>query len=361
MARWGLIAAAISVTTVITVAGCGSDEGGVPLGGLPTTTTSTSRAPFDGKTIASGEVQKVSDLGGAKMQTLKDDAEIRGYRTSVKVLEFGTAEQIDADGGYRGADGTVLIAFRVSVQVEKGDGDIKGQVTANVSVDGTQRTLNDLISTSSSGSDSPKTTSYVLAVPEKDRRSVDLELKSAGTVQSFDLLEGKPKGDRPKALYRPAEGTTLIQQSLTPATFEIAPKGAFDSTNTVTVSDMYFSYFNPETGAAPSGSDKAWLAFYGSSKTKSPGYYTCVAVPAAHKLIDDKQATYQPTPSSDLPAQPSLVGEASFRAVFEVPGDLTKATFSIAPTQAVCQLSTATYTPVPARGDAKIEVNIPEK
>jgi hypothetical protein len=360
MARWGLFAAAISITTLSTViAGCGSDEGGVPLGGLPTT-TSTSRAPFNGKTVASGEVQKVSDLGGAKMQTLKDDAEIRGYRTSVKVLEFGTADQIDADGGYRGADGTVLIAFRVSVQIEKGDGDINGQVTANVSVDGTQRTLNDLISSSGEGG-SPKTSSYILAVPEKDRRSVDLELKSAGTVQRFDLLEGKPKGDRPKALYRPAEGSTLIQQSLTPATFEIAPKGTFDSTNTVTVSDMYFSYFNPETGAAPSSPDKAWLALYGSSKTKSPGYYTCVAVPAAHKLVDDKQATYQPTPSSNLPAQPSLVGEANFRAVFEVPGDLTKATFSIAPTQAVCQLSTATYTPVPARGDAKIEVTVPEK
>jgi hypothetical protein len=360
MARWGLLAAAISIA-ITGIAGCGSGEGGIPLGGQPTTTTtSKTRPPFNGKTVATGEVQKVSDLGGAKMQTLKDDAEIRGYRTSVKVLEFGTADQIDADGGYRGADGTVLIAFRVSVQIAKGEGDIKGQITANVSVDGTQRTLNDLISSTAEGA-SPKTYSYVVAVPEKDRRSVDLELKSAGTVQSFDLLEGKPKGDRPQALYRPADATMLVQQSLTPATFEIAPKGTFDTTQTVTVSDMYFSYFHPETGAAPSGSDKAWMVFYGNSKTKSPGYYNCAPAPAAHKLVDDKQATFQPAPSSELPSQPPIVGEATFQAAFEVPGDISKATFSVAPTQAVCQLSTATFVPVPARGDAKIEVTVPEK
>jgi hypothetical protein len=364
MARWGLFAAAISITTLTTVlslvAGCSSGEGGVPLGGQPTTTTSKSRPPFNGKTVASGEVQKVDDLGGAKMQTLKDNSEIRGYRTSVKVLEFGTADQIDADGGYRGADGTVLIAFRLSVQIEKGEGDIKGQVTANVSVDGTQRTLNEVIGSTGEGA-SPKTYSYVVAVPEKDRRSVDLELKSAGTVQSFDLLEGKPKGDRPEALYRPANATMLIQQSLTPATFEVAPKGTFDSTHTVTVSDMYFSYFHPETGAAPSGSDKAWMVFYGSGKTKSPGYYICVPAPAAHRLIDDKQATYQPAPSSELPAQSSIVGDTNFKAVFEVPGDIGKTTFSIAPTKAVCQISTGTHATVDARGEAKIEVTVPEK
>jgi hypothetical protein len=360
MARWGLAAAAISITVLSTVVtGCGSGEGGIPLGGQTTTTTSKSRAPFNGKTITSGEVQKVGDLGGAKMQSLSG-AEIRGYRTSVKVLEFGTADQIDADGGYRGADGTVLIAFRVSAQVEKGEGDIKGQVTANVSVDGTQRTLNDLISSTPEGA-SPKTYSYIVAVPEKDRRSVDLELKSAGTVQSFDLLEGKPKGDRPEALYRPANATMLVQQSLTPATFEVAPKGTFDSTHTVTVSDMYFSYFHPETGAAPSGSDKAWMVFYGSGKTKSPGYYICVPAPAAHRLIDDKQATYQPAPSSELPAQSTIVGDTNFKAVFEVPGTITKATFSIAPTKAVCQISTGTHATVDARGEAKIEVTVPEK
>ncbi|MET0237329.1 MAG: hypothetical protein ABW224_21955 [Kibdelosporangium sp.] len=357
MARWGLIAMVVPV--VVATAGCGGGESGIPLGGQPTTTTSKSRLPFNGKTVAAGDVQKVNDLGGAKMQTLAG-AEIRGYRTSLKILEFGTAEQIDADGGYRGVDGTVLIAFRVSVQVAKGDGDIKGQVTANVSVDGTQRTLNELVGSVVEGA-SPKTYSYVVAVPEQDRRSVDLELKSVGTVQSFDLLEGRPKGDRPKALYRPADGTQLIQQSLTPATFEVAPKGTFDSTHTVTVSDMYFSYFHPDTGTAPSSPDKAWLVFHGTGKTKSPGYYTCVPTPDSHRLIDDKQVTYQAAPSSKLPSQTSIVGDTDFKAVYEVPSDIAKATFTVAASKAVCQISTGTYATVDARGEAKIEVTVPEK
>lgn len=356
MKRWG----GLIVAAVLLVSGCGDGEGGVPTGApLTTTSTSKSRAPFHGKTVPAGEVQKVSDLGGAKMQSLKD-AEIRGYRTSVKILEFGTADEIDADGGYRAADGAVLIAFRVSAQIAKGEKNVQGEVVANVSVDGTQRSLKDLIDSTPEG-DSAKTYNYVIAVPE-DRRSVDLELKSSGTVQSFDLLEGKPKGDRPQALYRPARGTTLVQQALTPATFEIAPKNnQFDTTHTVTVSEMDFSYFNPETGAAPSSPDKAWMLLYGSGKTRSPAYSTCSPVAAAHKLVDDKGATYELSPSSEIPANPALVGETNFMAAFEVPADIAKATFTIAPAQAICQLSTATYTPVPARGEAKIEVTVPEK
>jgi hypothetical protein len=356
MRRWG----GLILAGLMLVSACGDSDEGIATGGQPTATStamSTSRPPFNGRTVEAGEVQKVSELGGAKMQPLKD-AEIRGHRTSVKVLEFGTADQIDADGGYRAADGAVLIAFRVSAQIAKGDKDVQGEVVANVSVDGTQRSLKDLIDSTPEGG-SAKTYSYVVAVPE-NRRSVDLELKSSSTVQSFDLLEGRPKGDRPAALYRPRQGTVLVQQALTPATFEIAPRNnQYDSSQSVTVSEMDFSYFNPETGAAPSGPDKAWLLLYGKGKTTSPGYYTCVPVAAAHKLVDDKGTTYELAAASEMPAEPALVGEASFKAAFEVPADLAKATFTIAPTQAVCQLSTATYTPVPARGEAKIAVSVP--
>lgn len=357
MTRWGPVAVAISV--VLVVAGCGGDEPGVPRGGSAATTTSESRPPFAGETVASGEVRKVSGLGGAKMQTLSGDNEVRGFRTLVKVLEFGTADQIDSDGGYRAADGSVLIAFRLSAQVEEGDGEVGDQVSASVSVDGTQRTLDDVIASTPADA-GPTTYSYVVAVPE-DRRSVDLELRSVGTVQSFDLLEGKPKGERPEALYRPDDATVLIQQALTPATFEIAPKGAFDTTQTVSVSEMRFSYFHPKTGAAPSSPDKAWMVFQGSGETESPNYYICVPTPASHRLIDDKQATFQPAPSSELPAESSIIGDAYFTAAFEVPGDITKATFSVAPTQAVCQISTGTHATVGARGDARIEVTVPEK
>lgn len=349
---------ALAVAALLVVSGCGDSSEGVATGGSPATTTSKSRSPFDGRTIQAGEVQKVSDLGGAKMQGL-DDGEIRGYRTSLKIIEFGTADEIDADGGYRAADGAVLIAFRVSVQIAKGNKSVQGEVLANVSVDGTQRSLTGLIDSTPEGG-SAKTYNYVVAVPE-DRRSVDLQLKSASTTQSFDLLEGKPRGDRPAALYRPKQGTLLVQEALTPATFEIAPRNnQFDSTQTVTVSEMDYGYFNPETGAAPSSPDKAWLVFHGNGKTKSPGYYNCSAVAAGHKLVDDKGTTYELSPASEMPAQPPLVGEAPFKAAFEVPADLTKATFTVAPAQAVCQLSTSTFTPVPARGVAKIEVTVPE-
>ncbi|GAB3897270.1 hypothetical protein GCM10029964_079850 [Kibdelosporangium lantanae] len=111
---------------------------------------------------------------------------------AVKLVEFGTADQIDDSGeSYRAADGSALIAFRTSTTVaESAKSGTLEQIAVGVSVDGTQRALPDFFGSRSTTG--PSTASYVVAVPEQ-RRTVDLQLKSAGLTQAIDLLEGKPK------------------------------------------------------------------------------------------------------------------------------------------------------------------------
>jgi hypothetical protein len=356
MFRRGVRTLVFAVAATVALSACSSKSEGQAQGGAPTT-TSTSRPPFTGKTLGLGEVVKVDDLGGARMQPITG-GDVRGPKIALKVLEFGTAEQIDdSNGGHRAPDGATLIAFRTSVTTEDDDLD---EVVVNVSVDGTQRSLPNLVSSYGSG-DKTSTVSYIVAVPEQ-RRTVDLELKSPGLVQQFDLLEGKPKGDRPAALYRPAEGTVIKQEALAPASFEVAPReGRFGPKQVVTVTEADFSYFNAKTGSVPSSPGKAWLTLIGTSRTSDANGVNCVTALSAHKLTDDKAVAYQPSDAGSVMPQESIVAEVNFTVSFEVPSDFGRGTLSIAPTQVSCQLSTSNYQAVPARGEAKVELTIPEK
>ncbi|MET0133212.1 MAG: hypothetical protein ABW215_06420 [Kibdelosporangium sp.] len=362
MGRMRLRTLVLVLSAGLALTGCSSGEGGVPLGqDRPTGTTTSSRPPFNGKTLQIGEVVKVKQLSGARMQSI-EDGEVRGFGTVLTVLEFGTADRVDdgdvSTGGFQAAGGGVLIAFRVSVTVDKDENKADDQVVANVSVDGTQRALPQLLG--EFGSSSATTTgNYIVAVPEQ-RRTVDLELKSTGLVQQFDLLEGKPKGDRPAALYRPATGTYLKQEAFPPTTFEVAPrKGEFSAVHTVTVTNANLGYFLAATGTPASAQDKAYLVLSGTGRTQSGE--SCVAPLAVHKLTDDKGTAYQPVASSKMDEQPPLVGDSTFTLVFEVPAEMRKATLTVTPTQMVCQVSTATFQTVPARGEGRVEIAIPEK
>src|SRR4051794_15959501 len=110
MPRWG-VRPLVIVIAAASLAACSSPSDGLPTGGAP---ASASKPPFTGKTLANGDVKKVTDLGGARMQPVSG-AELRGPGVALKLVEFGTADQIDDSGeSYRAADGSALIAFRTS-------------------------------------------------------------------------------------------------------------------------------------------------------------------------------------------------------------------------------------------------------
>jgi len=355
MPRWG-VRAVVTVIAAASLAACSSSSDGLPQGSGP---TSASKPPFTGKTLANGDIKKVTDLGGARMQPVTG-AELRGPGVALKLVEFGTADQVDDSGqSYRASDGSALIAFRTSTTVADGTKSSSlEQLVVGVSVDGTQRSLPDFLT--SRPTSGPATASYLVAVPEQ-RRTVDLQLKVAGLTQTIDLLEGKPKGDRPKALYRPAEGTVLKQEALPPATFTISIwPGKPAVPQDVTVKEADFSYFNTMTSAVPSSPDKAWLTFTGTSATGGNGDI-CVTTLAAHKLVDDKGATIAPTESASKMPTESFIADEDFTVSFEVPADIRSATLDIAPAQMRCQVSTGNYQARQANGEAKIAVTIPEK
>jgi hypothetical protein len=299
----------------------------------------------------------VDDLGGARMQPITGGT-IRGPLVAVQILEFGTADEIDSGPGYRAPEGATLIAFRTKSTADR---EAPDGIVANVSVDGKQRTLPNLFGISST--DTAAAASYIVAVPDQ-RRTVDFELKSPGLVQQFDLLEGKPKGDRPAALYRPAEGTVIKQEGLTPGTFEIGVQpGDFSPKQTITVTKAQFSYFNVQTNSVPSGPDKAWLTLSGSSATdkSASGGVNCIAPAAAYKLVDDKGSAIPPSDAGSTLPGARIIAEEDFVLSYEVPADFKHGTLSAAPTQVSCQVSTSNYQPKPARGEAKVDVTIPEK
>ncbi|TCO53439.1 hypothetical protein [Actinocrispum wychmicini] len=359
MPRWGVRSVACAVAAAASLSACSGKSDGLPTGQSEPSVPSTSRPPFTGKTLANGDVQKVTDLGGARMQPVSG-AEVRGPGVTLKVVEFGTADQIDDSGSsYRAPDKSTLIAFRTSTTVDKDtQSGVLEQLAFGVSVDGTQRSLPDILSgRPTSGS---ATASFIVAVPEQ-RRTVELQLKAAGLTQAIDLLEGKPKGDRPKALYRPAEGTVLRQESLPPANFQTAiwPNQP-PAQQVVTVKEADFSYFNGVTHNVPSSPDKAWLTFVGTSATGGNGDI-CVTPLAAHKLVDDKGATISPSESASKMPGEGYIAEEAFTVSFEVPADVKSVTLVIAPTQMRCQVSTGNYQARQSSGEAKIAVTIPEK
>jgi hypothetical protein len=356
MACRGIWISALTIVAGLSLAACGGDSGSQGLGNALSSAATSSSVPFAGQTLAEGDVVKVANLNGARMQPVTG-GEVRGYQVSAKVLEFGTADQVDdpGTGGYRAPAGSSLIAFRTTVTSGVDPSQLDGQVVAAVSVDGKQRSLPEFLG-SSKGS---TTTSYLVAVPE-GRRTVDLELKSAGVVQQFDLLEGKPKGDRPVALYRAASGSSLVQEALTPATFEVAHRdGKFNATHRITVSRAELGYFAAESGTVASSPDKAWLTLTGTGETSD---LPCVVPMAMYKLTDATGAEYLPADGqSTSPSEPPIIGGTQFSLAYEVPAGLKQATLTVAPTQASCEVSTANVQTVPARGVAKVDITLPER
>ena len=354
------IGLAVVAAGTMLAAGCSNDTAGTPVG-VATTAPSTSMAPFDGQTLALGEVVQVDGIDGARMQPVADGV-VRSYATTVKVTEVGSADQVgDATRGeaYRAVAGGTLLAFTVSVAQDAGADGVSEKVVADVDVDGTQRVLPDFFDGGSGSSTSGGAqVHYVVATPQH-RRAVDLELKAAGLVQSFDLLQGRPKGDRPAALYRAAGGTTVRQEALTPAKYKVTLHGD-DQVNQITVQTAELGYFGGKEDAVPSNPANGWLSLAVNEDGADGSYAICVTPLTAYTLTDDSGHKYPASATaSTVPAKPELIGDTSYVVAFEVPADLAKATLTITPKNVVCEVSTSTYEPVPAHGAPTVEVTLP--
>lgn len=356
------LAAAVSVMGL--TAACGDDTKGTAVPGAQSA-PSTSLAPFDGKTLQPGEVAQVGSTDGARMQPVANGM-IRSYGTTVKIVEVGTADQVnDTAGGqdYRAAAGGSLLAFTVSVAQDEGVEGISDKVVADVNVDGTQRTLPDFFDSgsSSSGSDGGTQLHYVVATAQ-NKRAVDLELKAANVVQSFDLLNGRPKGDRPAALYRSASGTTVHQDAQPPVTYKVKVSDSGQEYATgITVDSTVLGYFGGKDGVVPADPANGWLTLNITENGVPRGYAMCVTPLTAYSLKDAAGHEYKPSgEASSVPSKPELIGDTKAVVAFEVPADFAQGVLTItAPKTIVCQTSTAEYNPRPAHGKATVAIALP--
>jgi hypothetical protein len=353
-------AVAVLAVTALGVAACGD-------GKTPATAASGSSSPagsttpFSGTTLAEGEVVQVADLDGARLHPVEDGI-VRSFETSVEVTEIGWADRLGAgDEGYRAADGDAgLVVFSMTTERTERATPLDGEVVAAVSVDDRQRELPGF-SSDGSPDGSPdgaggEQVSYAVAVPE-DRRSVVLELKYGGVVQSFDLLDGKPTGERPDALYRSAGGTAVFQEALTPAQLEVDVAGStYKYTTTVRRAEL--GYFPVQGTEVPSSAGKGWLTMWiGTDGDVS----TCVAPLSAYRFTDAAGTVYQPAQATSKIPEPGIIDSPESIVTFEVPADLAKGTLTVSAPRITCQTSTATFNPVPARGTATVDVTLPER
>jgi hypothetical protein len=347
----------VALATVAAVAGlttaCSDDTSGTPVG-QNSSAPPTSQAPFDGKTLALGEVVQVGSMDGARMQPVTDGM-IRSLATTVKIVEVGSADQVSDSAG-------ALLAFTVSVAQDEGADDVSDKVVADVNVDGTQRTLPEFFGSGSGSSSAEGGTQlhYVVATAQ-NRRAADLELKASGLVQSFDLLQGRPKGDRPAALYRSTSATTVHQEAIAPVSYKVSiSDGSEDQVNELTVENADLGYFTGKDAAVPSNPANGWLTLAISEDGASGSYAMCVTPLTAYKLKDAAGKEYKPAEAaSTVPAEPEMLGDTKSVIAFEVPADFTQGTIAITPKTVVCQVSTATNKPRPAHGKASMSISLP--
>lgn len=361
--RLGMAAVAVATVTGLATACSDNSTGGSPTGRnsapIVSQASTASETPFDGKTLQPGEVAQVASTNGARMQPVADGM-IRSYGTTVKITEVGTADTVDdasAGESYRAAAGSSLLAFTVTVTQDEGLDGISGKVVADVNVDGTQSTLPQFFG-DSSGSDSGDGTQvhYVLATA-RNKHAVDLELKASNVVQSFDLLQGKPKGDRPAALYRSTSGTTVRQEGISPVTYKVAVYDK-DEAHQVTVTEAELGYFSGKDAAIPSNPADGWLVL--SVKDRSDGYATCVTPASAYTLKDAAGKEYRPSDAAtSVPSDPESFGDTQSVVAFEVPADFTQGTVTIAPNTAVCEKGTMNYEPRPVHSTATVSFSLP--
>lgn len=292
-------------------------------------TTSTSQAPFDGERLDDGEVVKTDKLDGIRLES-PDDGRLRNYGVAVDVLDFGTADVVDAgpDLHYGAGEDSTLLAFRLQVTPFADDDDLTQKVTATVSVDGRQRSLPEFeYALNDPGEDT--TLQYLVAVPN-DRREVVLELKYANLAQTYDLLEGRRTGEQPKILYRSPDAPFVYVENLTPAKITVANKKDQEpGTYVVAVTRAELTYFTADLGDMPSDKGKAWLVITyeptgeGALEYNPPA--SACAVPFANFAVTDGKGTY--------PAVDKYSSMEAFKQektlVFEAPADLTDATLSL--------------------------------
>jgi hypothetical protein len=345
------------VAVGLAVTACGSDTQGTPSAGAKPTkeVATTSRAPFDGEELSDGEVVKANKLDGARLQS-PDDGRLRNYGAAVEVLDFGTADVIDAGEGtqYGAGPDSTLLAFRLRVAPFADD--IADKVSATVSVDGRQRSLPDFEYTlSDSGEDT--TVQYLVAVPN-DRREVELELKYADLAQTFDLLDGRRTGDQPDILYRSSDNAVVYLENLTPAKLTVTDAEGGAGTYVVAVTNATLTYFTTDLGDQPSGPDKAWLAVRfeptgeGAMEYKATG---CVVPFAAFGVTDDSGGAYPVVDRHSSMDQYETVKTL----VFEVPADLATAKLNLTTTSLTCKYGGVDY-PFAVSGPATVAMDFPE-
>ena len=308
---------------------CASGTEGRPTSVKQAKTTSTSQAPFDGERLDDGQVVKVDKLDGIRLES-PDDGRLRNYGAAVDVLDFGTADVVDAgpDLQYGADKDATLLAFRLRVTSFAEDDDLRQKVTATVSVDGRQRSLPDFeYALNEPGEDS--TLQYLVAVPD-DRREVVLELKYADLAQTYDLLEGKRTGEQPDILYRSPDAPFVYVENLTPAKLTLTnKKDQKQGTYVLAVTRAELTYFTADLGDMPSDKEKAWLVVTyeptGEGALENYPSASACTVPFANFTLGDGKGTY---PAVDRYSSMDVY-KSEKTLVFEVPAALTSATLSL--------------------------------
>ncbi|NUR25310.1 MAG: hypothetical protein HOV83_05585 [Catenulispora sp.] len=351
------LATACSSSSTIGGSAVGSSTGGGPTG--QNSTPSSTPTPFAGKTLQPGEVAQVAGTSGARMQPVSDGM-IRSFGTTVKIVEIGTADTVDDTStgeSYRAAAGASLLAFTVTVGHDEGMDGIGDKVVADVNVDGTQRTLPEFFGRSGGSSSAGGTQVHYVLATARNKQTVDLELKASNVVQSFDLLRGKPKGDRPAALYRSTSGTTVHQEGISPVTYKVAVYDK-DEAHQVTVTRAELGYFTVKDAAAPSNPADGWLVL--NVTDRSDGYATCVTPASAYTLKDAAGKEYKPSgAATSVPSEPGFVTDTESVVGFEVPADFAQGTLTIAPSTAVCEKGTMNFVPRPVHSTATVSISLP--
>jgi len=341
------------------VSACGAGTEGTPTAAAGKATskqTTTSRAPFDGETLGNGEVVQADKLDGIRLEP-PDDGRLRSFGTAVEVVDFGTADVVDAGGGveYGADEDATLLAFRLRVTPFADE--LSDKVTATVSVDGRQRSLPDFeYALGTAGED--QTLQYLVGVPN-DRREVELELKYADFAQQFDLLDGKRTGEQPEILYRSPDEPSVYVENLTPAKLPVVSEDDEPGNYIVGVTRAELTYFTAELGDVPSADDKAWLAVTYEPSGDGPvedisDALGCVLPFGSFVLTADGK----PYPVVDKHSQMEEF-ESERVLVFEVPSSLTEATLTVKAQPFSCASGGNDY-PYRATAEATVEITLPE-
>lgn len=349
---WGVLVLGVVLTA------CGEDTQGNPSAGSkrPTTTSSTSAAPFEGEVVADGEVVAVDKLDGVSLKS-PDDGRLRNYGVATEVLDFGTADVVDAgdDMQYGAGPDSTLLAFRMRVApfADK----VADNVTATVSVDGRQRSLPEFeYALGNSGEEA--TVQYVVAVPD-DRREVELELKYAGLAQTFDLLDGERTGNQPEIMYRSPDNPVIYVENLTPAKLTVADDEQEPGSYVIAVTNASLTYFTNEFGDQPSDPKNTWLSVvYEPNGEGSLALWTdpssCMLPFEAFTLESEGKnypANGQHSTMEEFESEKMLI--------FEVPADLVDAKLTVAPGAFNCSTGGIVH-PYTVSNTAVIEIGFPE-